>query len=273
MSEQSAFSLRVFFPSGDPEGLRFITKPLWTGQGIVFPRASYEEVRELDELETTGVYILWEYVPQGYLPRVYIGESDSLKTRLNHHNNNKDFWTHCVVFLSKDKFLDKANIRYLEARLVALAEEAKRCELAGVAMPKVPTLDQADKADAESYLRDMLLCLPVIGIHFFEKPDKPSKITNILHLRGKGVDARGFEGSSGFTVLAGSLAVKETAPAIPGHINELRRDLQKNGTLEDKDTFFEFGQDYTFGSPSAAAGVVLGGSVSGRTVWKKKRKQ
>lgn len=271
MIDKDAFSLRIFFPSGDPEGLRFITKPLWTGQGIVFPRAIYEDVRELDELENTGVYILWEYVPQGYLPRVYIGESDSLKTRLNHHNNNKDFWTHCVVFFSKDKFLDKANIRYLEARLVRLADEAKRCELAGVAVPKVPTLDQADEADAESYLRDMLLCLPVMGIRFFEKPDKPSDITNILHLSGKGVEARGFEGSSGFTVLAGSQAVKETVPTIPGHLKELRHDLQKNGTLEEKDSFFEFGQDYTFGSSSAAAGFVLGGAVSGPKAWKKKR--
>lgn len=274
MIEKDAFSLRIFFPSGDPEGLRFITKPLWTGQGIVFPRAIYEEeVRELDELETAGVYILWEYVPQGYLPRIYIGESDNLKTRLNHHHNNKDFWTHCVVFFSKDKFLDKANIRYLEARLNRLADEAKRCELAGVAVPKVPTLDLADRADAESYLRDMLLCLPVMGIHFFEKSSKPGKITNILHLSGKGVEARGFEGSSGFTVLAGSLAVKETVPAIRAHLLELRRDLQKNGTLEEKDAFFEFGQDYTFGSPSAAAGVILGGNANGRKEWKKKRQR
>ncbi len=270
MIEKNAFSLRIFFPSGDPEGLRFITKPLWTGQGIVFPRASYEEVRALEELETSGVYILWEYVPQGYLPRVYIGESDSLKTRLNHHHNNKDFWTHCVVFFSKDKFLDKANIRYLEARLVAQAEEAKRCELAGVAVPKVPTLDLADRADAESYLRDMLLCLPVIGIQFFEKSGKPGKITSILHLSGKGVEARGFEGSSGFTVLAGSQAVKETASAMPGHLLEIRRDLQKKGVLEDTGDFFEFGQDYPFGSPSAAAGVVLGRGA-GPKEWKKKR--
>lgn len=125
MSKKTAFSLRIFFPTGDPEGLCFITKPLWTGQGIVFPRANYEEVRELDVLETSGVYILWEYIPEGYLPRVYIGESDNLKSQLNHHNNNKDFWTHCVVFLSKDQFLDKANIRYLEARLVALGRRSQ----------------------------------------------------------------------------------------------------------------------------------------------------
>ena len=184
----------------------------------------------LEDLETSGVYILWEHVPQGYLPRVYIGESDSLNTRLNHHHNNKDFWTHCVVFFSKDKFLDKANIRYLEARLVELA--SKRCELAGVAVPKVPTLDLADRADAESYLRDMLLCLPVIGIQFFEKSGKPGKITSILHLSGKGVEARGFEGSSGFTVLAGSHAVKETVPTMPGHLLEQTRSSEEGGTEE-----------------------------------------
>ena len=157
--------------------------------------------------------------------------------------------------------------------MVRLADEAKRCELAGVAVPKVPTLDQADEADAESYLRDMLLCLPVMGIRFFEKPDKPAKITNILHLSGKGVEARGFEGSSGFTVLAGSLAVKKTVPTMPGHLKELRGDLQKNGTLEERDSYFVFGQDYTFGSPSAAAGFILGRTANGRKEWEKKRRK
>lgn len=270
--EQIGFSLRIYVPTGDPEGIRVIDKSQWTGQGVLFPRAIYDQVKQRDELENTGVYILWDYVPQGQLPRVYIGESDNLKTRLDHHNTHKDFWTHCVVFISKDKYLTKTHIRYLEARLVRLAKDAKRCELDSGTVPQIPPLAPPDRDDAELYLRDMLLCLPVFGVRFFEKPSKPSKVTNILHLSGKGVEARGFEGSSGFTVLAGSLAVKETVPAIPGHLKELRHDLQKNGTLEEKDAFFEFGQDYTFGSPSAAAGVILGGAVNGRKAWMKRRK-
>lgn len=271
--EQIGFSLRIYIPTGDPEGIRVIDKSQWTGQGVLFPRAIYDSVKQREELENTGVYILWDYVPQEQLPRVYIGESDNLKTRLDYHNTNKDFWTHCVVFISKDRYLTKAHIRYLEARLVGLAKDAKRCELDSGTVPQIPSLAPPDRDDAELYLRDMLLCLPVLGVRFFEKPSKPSKITTILHLSGKGVEARGYEESSGFTVLAGSQAVKETVPSIPGHLLELRGNLQKNGILQDTGSTFEFGQDYTFGSLSAAAGVIMGLSANGRKEWKKKRQR
>ena len=34
-----AFTLRIFVPDGDPEGVRFIDRMNWTGLGIVFPRS------------------------------------------------------------------------------------------------------------------------------------------------------------------------------------------------------------------------------------------
>lgn len=269
MNEQIGFSLRIFVPSGDPEGLRIIEKSQWAGQGILFPRAIYDSVRQRYELENTGVYILWEIVPEGHLPRVYVGESDLLKIRLDNHNNEKDFWTHCVAFISKDGHLNKAHIRYLEARLVALAKEARRCEMASATVPKIPTLYPADRADAELYLRDMLLCLPVIGVRFFEKPCGLGKNNPVLYLSAKGVKAQGYEEPGGFTVLAGSLAVADEANAIPDHISKLRYALQNNGILKDIGTSFEFGADYTFGSLSAAAGVILGRAASGPREWKK----
>ena len=37
MSESLGFSVRIFMPSGQPEGLRIIEKSNWMGQGLVFP--------------------------------------------------------------------------------------------------------------------------------------------------------------------------------------------------------------------------------------------
>ena len=45
MAEPMGFSVRIFIPSGVPEGLRVIEKSNWTGQGLTFPRALFTEVR------------------------------------------------------------------------------------------------------------------------------------------------------------------------------------------------------------------------------------
>ena len=162
--------MRIFIPSDEPEGLRIVEKSNWTGQGLVFPRSLYAEVRKRGELSRTGVYILWGPGEAGQLPRAYVGEADVLLPRLDSHAKHKDFWTHAVAFTSKDQNLNKAHVQHLEARLVALAAEAKRCELDNGNVPQLPSLSEADAADAEGYLADLLLCLPIVGVSFFEKP-------------------------------------------------------------------------------------------------------
>ena len=45
MGKGLGFSVRIFIPTGEPEGLRVIEKSNWTGQGLFFPRAICPEVR------------------------------------------------------------------------------------------------------------------------------------------------------------------------------------------------------------------------------------
>ena len=186
-NQRLGFSVRIFVPSGEPEGPRVIEKSNWTGQGLVFPRSLYKESRAREELNRTGVYVLWGTDTSGQLPRAYIGEADVLLPRLDSHAKNKDFWTHALVFTSKDQNLNKAHVKYLEARLVELADNIKRCELDNGNNPTAPTLSEADTADAESYLTDMLLCLPIMGVSFFEKPKAPERTTQSLVLDAKGI--------------------------------------------------------------------------------------
>jgi hypothetical protein len=39
------YSIKIFLPGGDPDGLRTIEKSNWSGVGIVFPRALMGEVK------------------------------------------------------------------------------------------------------------------------------------------------------------------------------------------------------------------------------------
>jgi hypothetical protein len=262
------FSVRIFIPSGEPEGLRFVEKSNWTGQGLVFPRPLFAESRLRPELKRTGVYILWGPGESGQLPRVYVGEGDGVLSRLEQHARSKDFWTHAAVFTSKDQNLNKAHVQYLEARLVALAAEAKRCELDNGNVPQLPALSEPDVVDAESFLADLLLCLPLVGVSLFEKAKVTKPKTGDLLLKAKGIDARGIDSPEGFVVRAGSTVVKAEVPSIHDYLAALRRTLVKTGVLVDAGEMFRLSQDYTFNSPSTAAGVLLGRSANGRIEWK-----
>ncbi len=77
------FTIRIFVPDGDPEGIRIIDRMNWTGLGIVFPRSKWQEVKPRSEFTRIGVYILVGYKGQDNdLPTLYIGQADGVKNRI-----------------------------------------------------------------------------------------------------------------------------------------------------------------------------------------------
>ena len=262
------FSVRIFIPTGEPEGLRIVEKSNWTGQGLFLPRLLYPVARDREEFSRTGVYILWGPGEAGEMDRAYVGEGDLLRLRLDDHFKHKDFWTRTITFTSKDQNLNKAHFRYIEARLVELATEAKRCQLDNANNPQSPSLSDADAADADLFLADMLLCLPVLGVSFFEKPAAREESSQDLFLNSKGVRARGYEDVGGFVVRAGSHAVKDEVASIHAYLSSLRSTLVSEGLLVDDGGVYRLVEPYVFSSPSTASGVLLGRSSNGRVEWK-----
>jgi hypothetical protein len=52
-----SYTIRIFVPDGDPEGVRIIDRMNWTGKGIAFPREKWLETKNLDAFALPGVYI------------------------------------------------------------------------------------------------------------------------------------------------------------------------------------------------------------------------
>lgn len=95
------FTIRIFVPEGDPEGVRIIDRLTSTGVFLVFSRKHWEKVRNRQELNQSGVYILSGYAsPEHELPTIYIGQADVVRNRVEQHLKNKDFWDRGVVFTS-----------------------------------------------------------------------------------------------------------------------------------------------------------------------------
>ena len=74
---EDPFTIRIFVPDGDPEGVRIIDRMNWTGRGIVFPREKWGDTRKRPDLANAGVYILAGYKEDSDdLPTVYIGQAE-----------------------------------------------------------------------------------------------------------------------------------------------------------------------------------------------------
>jgi hypothetical protein len=216
------------------------------------------------------VYVLVGPPEESGLPRIYVGEGDPIRPRLEQHASKKDFGTSCIAFTSKDENLNKAHVQQLEARLIALAAQAKRCMLDNGNVPQLPSLSESDAADAEGFLAEMLLCFPLLGLSVFSSAPVVERPGTELVLKAKGVEARGIETPQGFIVRAGSRAVTTEVASIHAYISEARSGLVENGVLRPDGEHYVFTQDYPFASPSTAAGVVLGRSANGRIEWKTK---
>ena len=165
------FTIRIFVPDGDPEGVRLIDRMNWTGLGVVFPRSKWPELKQRPEMQRTGIYILVGYKGEDeLLPTVYIGQADSVRGRIDSHYTAKDFWDRGIVFVSTSGGLNRAHATWLEYALVKRAGEAKQCRLDNGNVPQEPALTEAEKADTHGFLKEILQILPLVGVRAFEFP-------------------------------------------------------------------------------------------------------
>ncbi|MFG1480828.1 GIY-YIG nuclease family protein [Xanthobacter sp. V4C-4] len=125
------FTIRIFVPDGDPEGLRIIDRMNWTGLGIAFPREQWPRVKQRAEFSRPGVYILVGYAGDDDLPMMYIGQGDGVRNRIDAHFVAKDFWHWGIAFVSHSAGggLNRAHITWLEYALIERAIKARRSRL------------------------------------------------------------------------------------------------------------------------------------------------
>jgi hypothetical protein len=261
-------SIRLFLADGNPSGLWVVEKSGWTGIGLMWPRALHASARQRPELQRPGVYVLVGPGESSGRPRVYVGEADILRKRLDQHQASKDFWTRAIAFTAKDASLNKAHVKYLEGRLLSLANQARRAEVDNGNVPQLPALSEPDIADVEAFLDELLLLYPVLDVRVFEPLEEAAASGTRLQLTGPGADGQGAETAEGFVVFAGSRARSTEVPSIHQWLSELRSRLVESGVVELGPDGLRFTQDYVFESPSAAAGTLLGRAANGRTEWK-----
>lgn len=267
-------TIKLFLPHGDAKRLRVGEVSNWTGKALAAPRTELDALLAREELESSGLYFLLGVNPDTGKQQAYIGEAEVIRDRLKQHKAKAlDFWNSVVVFVSKDENLTKAHVRYLENRVLHEAKAAGRYQIenANVSNPRLP---ESDREDMEVYLSRIVQVLPVLGSDLLSPisgSDRPAQQQSKLVCKIKGAAAFGKRTDAGFVVFEGSTAVFELRPSAEGqhpYVVALRQKLAQDGTLIEKDGFYQFTRNAEFSSPSAAAAVIHGGGANGLTAWR-----
>lgn len=259
--------LHLFLPDGIPEGLQIIEKANWSGIGLLIPRQFFAKHKNRDDLQKPGVYLL--IGDMELAPKIYVGEGDPLYDRVQSHDVNKNFWDTLIAFTSKDRNLNKATIQYLEARLYQIAKRSGRFEVMNKNTPAKPSLSDMDLANSEEYLRDLLLCLPILGVPLNkEAPKKTTNENDRLFIKTKGIVATGLQTKETFWVFKGSQAMALEQPSCPPTIKARRQSMIDQGLLQKEQDALIFTKDCSFTSSSTPASLILGRAANGRVSWK-----
>ena len=275
--------IRLFLVDGNPKGLRTVELSNMTIYATIFPRTKLKDFLHRNESKKPGCYILLgEDINNPEKLSVYVGEGESVDMRIKSHSSGekqKDFWNEAIVFTSKDDYITKTQIQYLESEIHKLIEETERASLENNQRPRTPNLSEVDTAEMKHFLSAVRLILSSIGIDILEpkkivtkQEEKKEEIIytfNIKNAKGKMIIKE-----NEYIVLERSTAMIEDRPSASSSIINLRQSLIDNDVLKlniNENTYI-FTSDYIFTSPSYAAAAIAGGNENGRRQWKYKGK-
>jgi hypothetical protein len=264
-------TIRLFLVDGTANGLTTAELSNWTGIGVKVPRIKVKEYSTRTEFQKPGVYIL---IGKGENNEdaAYIGEAEIVYDRLSQHIINRDFWYEVIFFGSKDKYLNKASVKYLESRLHELAITSGRYHL-DQNIPTRPELSEAEQAELEEFLANIKVLTSTLGHKLLETVDETVESDGIREQifychNGAGAEGKGSPSTEGFVMYKGSLMIVPEQPSLTESIRKERKSMLDDGTLIQQGEFYMLTKDYIFNSSSRAAAATLARSASGPLEWK-----
>jgi hypothetical protein len=271
-------SIKIYLLNGDPEGIRSAQIVQSTTLAVAFRKLQLSEVKnKFDELSKAGVYLLLGY-DEASFPIAYVGQSEGLAERLRFHSNKEDknFWTDTIILSSIDENLTVSHARYVEARLIADAQKNVRWNLVnnqrGSEEGKLPL---PERDSMEQFIEDSKTLVGALGCDLFKTiaPDKNESSGGgaSIHFfyKGQDFDAQLRISPSQELILQKDSKLKlNTAISVPEGVVALRTKLLDKAVLLKNKDYLILTSDYVFKSVSAAASMVSGSSVNGRTAWK-----
>ena len=267
--------IRMFLADGIAEGIKTLEISNKTIFCTVFPRPMFNQFKVRKENNRPGVYILVGADAENENIKIYIGEGDPVGPRLYSHYGAKEFWTDAIILTSKDDYLTKTQIQYIESKLITLAYECGQVSLDNANTPQLPNISEVDEAEVSGFLDSILLLIKALGYNFFQSLSSIShdntassiifemkNTKNLAHGKMQIINGK-------YVLLKGSVLVKDEVKSANNWVRNNRKKLFDNGMLNQQmDGTFLLNADVPYDSSSGAGSVVVGGNVNGLIVWK-----
>lgn len=166
-------AIQLYLQDGNLNGILTIQEPAGWGAGILVsaPRENFGKLLQREEINYAGIYFLLSD------DRVYVGQSQSsIKTRLNQHDKNKDWWDR-VLFLTKtDNSLSATAVQYMEVKFIEKAKEAGTADVDNKNGGNMGgNISEFDRAANDQFMNEAVLLFEVIGIDVFQSKKKKRK--------------------------------------------------------------------------------------------------
>ncbi len=266
----------IYLADGNPTGIRHAQIVGWTGQALAVMRNRLADLRKWPESSKPGIYFLFSQQDDLYQFRVYIGEAENVFERLLQHLESKEFWSEVILFTNKDENLTKSHVKYLESRLIDLANNSGRYKIENNNRPSSTSLPRGDRDVMEDFIESVRILLGTLGHPILEPTVTKAKFeeqTNSIlgrevYFNTPQFKAKGLLNNTGLVVLAGTTINQNIAQSIPTNAQKIREELLNEKIITKDSGNFIFKKPYQFPSPSLAAAVICGYSINGRVCWK-----
>lgn len=241
-------------------------------KAFYFTRDYIKKVEKLESGTNYAVYFLFDKTEDGEMTKVYVGQSKNGAYRMQSHDNNKMFWSFCLMFVTDNNSFDTLTIDYMEYYFIRKLEKSGRYSLENKAMRNIePNVSIYDKPTVAAYIAQIEFLLNAEGINFEE--EKSDARTKFYFPKSSKHNAKIFVKDGKFILAEGSI---------------ISNPIESSKGWNDKGKFYErynnyiieflndrkiesYGENYktlinlTFTSPSGVASLISGYAENG---WK-----
>lgn len=265
-------TIQIFLPGGDPQGIRVAELTTRIVQVFEVPRSLLADFSKMPDSSQVALYFLTGSEGDGSDPRVYVGQTGDLRTRLAEHNQKKDFWQKALVLISRTNSLTQTHTLFLEWQCLQAAKAAGRYVVENGNSGSKPHTPAPLEADCLEIFDTGKTLLATLGFPLFDpvvSTGRPTKSDELFFCTSAGISGRGLYTPEGFVVLKGSIGRKANVPSIVGTSDErFRQKLIETGVMREVGDTVVFERDHLFNSPSMALIALIGRTANGWREWK-----
>ena len=162
-------TIQIHLKDSDPNGVKIAELSVSKVKVYVIPRQQVSFANTRQDLERPTVYMLFD----DERTTVYIGECENFVKRIKQHHADTGFWQWALAVTATDESLDKADVKFLESKIVQKAMSANRMEMMNKTSPAQNQLHEFKEETLLEFFDHVELLIASLGFNVLEPLKEP----------------------------------------------------------------------------------------------------